>query len=105
MWRYVDPRLTTVSEDRTAHVQGRKIREQVCNHLMTLFPRSRIFLRCTWTRYVPPERRLTQDLHSATSQNTTVFIITAVKTSNSTKNLKILLKKKLVKRLHFTVSM
>jgi hypothetical protein len=33
---------------------------------------------------VPPKRRLTQDVHSATSQKTTLFIITAVKASNCT---------------------
>jgi hypothetical protein len=33
---------------------------------------------------VPPKRRLTQDLHSATSQKTTFFIVTAVKASNLT---------------------
>jgi hypothetical protein len=35
-------------------------------------------------RYVPPKRRLTQDLRGATSQNTAFFIVTAVKTSNLT---------------------
>jgi hypothetical protein len=34
---------------------------------------SRIFLPWRWRRYVPPKRRLTQDLHSATSQNMTFF--------------------------------
>jgi hypothetical protein len=34
--------------------------------------------------YVPPERRLTQDLQSAISQKTTFFIVSAVKTSNLT---------------------
>jgi hypothetical protein len=35
-----------------------------------------------WRRYVPPKRRFTHDLHSATSQKTAFFIVTAVKTSN-----------------------
>jgi hypothetical protein len=35
-------------------------------------------------RYVPPKRRLTQDLHSATSQKTTFFIVTSMKASNLT---------------------
>jgi hypothetical protein len=33
---------------------------------------------------VSEERRFTQDLHSATSQKTAFFIVTAVKTSNIT---------------------
>jgi hypothetical protein len=33
-------------------------------------------------RYVPPERRFLQEPHGVTSQNTTFFIVTAVKTSN-----------------------
>jgi hypothetical protein len=40
--------------------------------------------RGRWRRYVPPKRRFSQDLHSATSQKTTFFIATAVKTSNHT---------------------
>jgi hypothetical protein len=56
----------------------------VCSHLLTLVHRSRIFLPWRWRRYVPPKRRLTQDLHSATSQKTTFFIVTAVKASNRT---------------------
>jgi hypothetical protein len=43
----------------------------VCSHLLTLAHRSRIFLPWRWRRYVAPKRRLTQDLHSATSQKTT----------------------------------
>jgi hypothetical protein len=45
------------------HVSG-------CSHLLTLVPRSRIFLPWRWRRYVPPKRRFTQDLHGATSQKT-----------------------------------
>jgi hypothetical protein len=56
----------------------------VCSHLLTLTLYSRIFLHCKWKRYVPPKRRLIQDLHRATSQNTTFFIVTAVKASNRT---------------------
>jgi predicted small secreted protein len=37
-----------------------------------------------WRRYVAPKRRLTPHLHSATSQKTALFIVTAVKTSNLT---------------------
>jgi hypothetical protein len=54
----------------------------VCSHLLTLVPRSRIFLPWRWRRYIPPKRRFTQDLHDATSQKTAFFIVTAVKTSN-----------------------
>jgi hypothetical protein len=36
-----------------------------------------------WRRYVPRKHRLTQDIHSATSQKT-FFIVTAVKASNRT---------------------
>jgi hypothetical protein len=36
------------------------------------------------SRYIPPKRHFTQDLHSATSQKTAFFIVTAVKTSNLT---------------------
>jgi hypothetical protein len=60
------------------HLQGRKIRERrtspVCSHLLTLVPRSRIFLPWRWR----------QDLHCATSQKTAFFIVTAVKTSDLT---------------------
>jgi hypothetical protein len=55
-----------------------------CSHLLTLVTRSRIFLPWRWRRYVPPRRRLTHDLHSATSQKTTLFIFTSVKTSDLT---------------------
>jgi hypothetical protein len=47
--------------------------DSVCSHLLMLVHRSRIFLPWRWRRYVPPKRRLTQDLHSATSQKTTFF--------------------------------
>jgi hypothetical protein len=43
--------------------------------LLTLVPRSRIFLPWRWRRYVPPKRRFTQDLHGATSQKTAFFLI------------------------------
>jgi hypothetical protein len=45
----------------------------VCSYLLTLVPRSRIFLPWRWRRYVPPKRRFTQDLHGATSQKTAFF--------------------------------
>jgi hypothetical protein len=72
------------------HLQGRKSASEDpawaggCR-LLTLVPRSRIFLPWRWRRYVPPKRRFTQDLHDATSQKTTFFIVTVVKTSNLTR--------------------
>jgi hypothetical protein len=56
----------------------------VCSHLLTLVPRSRIFLPWRWRRYVPPKCRFKQDLHGVTSQRTAFFIATAMKTSNLT---------------------
>jgi hypothetical protein len=56
--------------------------QPVCSHLLTLVPRSLIFLPWRWKRYFPPKRRFTQDLHGATSQKTAFFIVTAVKTSD-----------------------
>jgi hypothetical protein len=55
-----------------------------CSNLLTLVPRSRIFLPWRWRRYVPPKRRLTKYLHGTTSQKTAFFIVTAMKTSNLT---------------------
>jgi hypothetical protein len=55
-----------------------------CTHMLTLVPRSRIFLPWRLRRYVPPKRRFTQDLQGTTSQKMTFFIVTAVKTSNLT---------------------
>jgi hypothetical protein len=54
----------------------------VCSHLLTLVPRSRIFLPWRWRQYVPPKRRFTQYPHGATSQKTAFFIVTAMKISN-----------------------
>jgi hypothetical protein len=45
----------------------------VCSNLLTLVPRSRIFLPWRWRRYVPPKHRFTQHLHCATSQKTEFF--------------------------------
>jgi hypothetical protein len=56
-----------------------------CSHLLTLVPRSRIFLPWRWRGYVLSKRRFTQDLRGVTSQKTAFFIVTAVKTSNLTK--------------------
>jgi hypothetical protein len=75
MWRRVDLVWTDVSEEFIA----------ICCFLLTLVPRSRIFLPRRWRQYVPPKRRFTQKLHGATSQKTVFFIVTAVKTSNPTK--------------------
>jgi hypothetical protein len=44
-----------------------------------------VFLSPWWRRrYVPPKRRFLQEPHGVTSQKTTFFIVTAVKTSNLT---------------------
>jgi hypothetical protein len=40
----------------------------VCSHLLTLIPRSRIFLPWRWRWYISLKRRFTQDLHGATFQ-------------------------------------
>jgi hypothetical protein len=56
------------------HLRSRKIRERGTSHLLTLVPRSRIFLLRRWRRYVPQKRRFTQDLNGAISQNKALFI-------------------------------
>jgi hypothetical protein len=54
--------------------------DSVCSHLLTLVPRSQIFLPWRWWRYVPPKRRFTQDLHGATFQKIVfIFIFTICK--------------------------
>jgi hypothetical protein len=55
-----------------------------CSYLLTLVPRSQIFLPRKWRRYLPPKRRFIQDLHGATPQKTAFFIVTVVKTSDLT---------------------
>jgi hypothetical protein len=52
--------------------------------LLTPVPRSRISLPWRWRQYIPPKRRFTQHLPGATSQNTALFIVTTVTTSNPT---------------------
>jgi hypothetical protein len=44
-----------------------------CSHLLTLAPRSRIFLPWRWRRHVHPKRRFTHDLHGATSHKMEFF--------------------------------
>jgi hypothetical protein len=84
MWRRVILVWTDVSEESIASIfrvqksARRNQREQlagVCSHLLTLVPRSRIFLPWRWKRYVPSKLRFTQCLHAATSQKTAFFII------------------------------
>jgi hypothetical protein len=62
------------------HLLDREIRARgtSCIHLLTLVPRSRIFLPWRWRRYFLPKRRFTQDLHGATSQNMTLFKLKVV---------------------------
>jgi hypothetical protein len=87
MWRCVYPGLTDVSEECIASIIRIGNSAADCSHMLTLVPRSRIFIPWRWRQYVPPKHRLTQDLHDATSQKTTFFIVTAVKTSNLTYSL------------------
>jgi hypothetical protein len=92
MWRCVDLASTDISEERIAAIfrvekstSGEPAWGGGC-YLLTLVHRSWIFLPWRWRRYVPPKRRLTQYLHSATSQKTTFFIVAAVKASNRKKD-------------------
>jgi hypothetical protein len=57
------------------HLHGRREKKKIRERGTTV-------IRCR--RYVPPKRRLTQDIHCATSQKTALFIVTAVKTSDLT---------------------
>jgi hypothetical protein len=91
MWLRVDLEWTDVSEERIAPIfrveksaSEKPALEGGCSHLLTMIPRSRIFLPWKRSRYLPPKRRLTQHIHSVTSQKTAFFIVTAVKTSNLT---------------------
>lgn len=54
------------------NLQGDQV-AAVCTHVLTLVPRSRIFLPWRWRRYISPKRRFTQDIHNATSQKTEFF--------------------------------
>jgi hypothetical protein len=82
MWRRVDLVWTDVSEGRTASIfrVEKSANEEParagadCSHLLSLVPRSLIFVPWRWKRYVPPKRRFTQALHGATSQKTAYFI-------------------------------
>jgi hypothetical protein len=60
-------------------------RSVICSHLLTLVPRWRIYLPWSWRLYLPPKCRLRQKPRDVTSQKTTFFIFTAVKTSNLTR--------------------
>jgi hypothetical protein len=50
-------------------------RVSVCSQLLTRVHHLRIVPPWRWRRYVPPKRRFTRVIHSATSQKTTSFII------------------------------
>jgi hypothetical protein len=102
MWHRVDLVCTDVSEDypllpyfsllliyhvalspSVLYIAGCfRLVAQSASHLLTLVPRSRIFLPWSWRRYVAPKRRLTQNLYDGTSQNTAFFIVTTVRTSD-----------------------
>jgi hypothetical protein len=84
MWSCVDLVWTDLWEKCIASIFRLEKSAKFCRQLLTLVPRSRIFPLWRWTRYVPPKGRCTQDLHSATSQKTAFFIVTAVKTSDVT---------------------
>jgi hypothetical protein len=87
MWHRVELVWTDVSEEHITsilRVEKSACEEPNCSHLLTLVPRTQIFLPWRWKRYVPPKRWFTQNLHGATSQKTAFFIVTAVKTSNLT---------------------
>jgi hypothetical protein len=72
MWRCVDLASTDVSEELIASIF--RVEKSASGEPAWAGPAG----------YVPPKRRLTQDLHSVTSQKTTLFIVTAVKASNHT---------------------
>jgi hypothetical protein len=74
MWRCVDPGLTDVSEELIASIFRAVISESGEAASAGGFRLS----QQSNTSYI------TQDLHSATSQKMTFFIVTAVKTSNRT---------------------
>jgi hypothetical protein len=83
----VDLASTAVSKERIAsnfRVEKSASGEPAWTGGCRLVHSSQVFLPWRWRRYVPSKRRLTQDLHSATSQKTTFFIVTAVKASNHT---------------------
>jgi hypothetical protein len=84
MWRLVDLVWTDVSEELIASIFRVEKSARAYFHLLTLVPRSRIFLPWRWRRYAPPKRRFTQDIHGATSQKTAFLIVTAMKTWNPT---------------------
>jgi hypothetical protein len=48
----------------------------------SVVPRSSILFSWWRRRYVPPKRRLLQETHGVTSQETLLFLVTNVKTSN-----------------------
>jgi hypothetical protein len=75
MWGHVDLVWTDVLGERIASIfrvenpQVRNQHEQVAEDWR-------------WRRYIPPKHRFTQDLHSATSQKTAFFIVTAMESSD-----------------------
>jgi hypothetical protein len=89
MWHLVDLVWTDVSEERISSIfrVEKSVSEEpawagywvfwtgdsVCSHLLTLVPRLWIFLPWRWKWYLSPKRRLTEDLHGATSQKTVFF--------------------------------
>jgi hypothetical protein len=83
MWSRVDLMLTDFSEERVASIfrlekwrlygppkrrPTQDLHGSHCSHLLTLVPRSRIFLPWRWKLYVPPKHWFTQDLKGSTLQ-------------------------------------
>jgi hypothetical protein len=64
------------------HLQGRR---NIAGYFRLVAQSAATCPPLRWRPYVPPKSRLTQDLHRATSQKTTFFIVTAVKVSNLTR--------------------
>jgi hypothetical protein len=92
VWRRVDVvDWTDVSEDRIASIfrveknpRAKNQREQVAAELASS-SLADFFLPWRWRRYDPPKRLFNRPhLHGATPQKTAFFIVTAVKTSNPT---------------------
>jgi hypothetical protein len=52
--------------------------------LLTFFLAHRLFSPSWWRHCFLPKRRILQEIHGVTFQNTTFFIVTAMKTSNFT---------------------
>jgi hypothetical protein len=77
MWHHVARVRTDVSEEWISSI----IRLEIIWELAFILA-SWLFPAWWWSRYVPPKRRFLQEPHGVTSQETTLFMVTSVKTSN-----------------------